>query len=149
MKDVMISITGEQYVGGGEDDTMQLVTDGQYCYKDGRGTLSYEESEITGLAGTRTSFRFSPEGIVLSRDGTVTSRMEFREGGRSTFLYDTPYGSMTIGLDTHKIHNNLGEHGGDLVIDYVLNFDHRVAGRNKFTIKVKERTGGASDGKSC
>ena len=56
---------------------------------------------------------------------------------------------MTIGLDTHRIYNNLNEHGGDVVIDYVLNFDHRVVGRNKFTIQVKEWAGGLNNGKSC
>ena len=86
---------------------------------------------------------------MLSRDGMITSRMVFREGEQNNFLYDTPYGSMTIGLDTHRIYNNLNEHGGDVVIDYVLNFDHRVVGRNKFTIQVKEWAGGLNNGKSC
>ena len=151
MKDVMISITGMQYADSGTDnqEAMQLLTDGKYCYKDGHGELSYIESEITGLVGTKTSFKFSPDGIVLSRDGMITSRMVFREGEQNNFLYDTPYGSMTIGLDTHRIYNNLNEHGGDVVIDYVLNFDHRVVGRNKFTIQVKEWAGGLNNGKSC
>ena len=48
------------------------------------------ESELTGMEGTKTSFIFSPEEVVLSREGTLTSRMVFREGKKSTFLYDTP-----------------------------------------------------------
>ena len=36
MKDVIISITGSQYEASGPEDAIELVTDGQYWYKNGR-----------------------------------------------------------------------------------------------------------------
>lgn len=143
-KDVIISIKGVQGVDENEEDTVELVTEGTYSFRNGQGVLSYMESEITGMEGTRTSFIFSPEKIVLSREGTLTSKMIFQEGLKSTFLYDTPYGSATMGLDTHRIRNNLGPKGGDMEIDYIVDFDHTVVGRNKFKINVREQKGGAS-----
>lgn len=148
MKDVIISITGVQSYPQGTDDSVELVTEGKYSFRDGRGELSYMESELTGMQGTRTSFTFTPTEVVLSREGTLTSKMIFREGTKNTFLYDTPFGSATMGLDTHRIHSTLGPKGGDMEIDYVVDFDHAVVGRNKFRINVRER-GGAADGKSC
>ena len=74
--------------------------------------------------------------------------MVFREGTKNTFLYDTPFGSATMGLDTHRIHSTMGPRGGEMEIDYVVDFDHAVVGRNKFRINVREQ-GGAADGKSC
>ena len=148
MKDVIISITGVQNYPQGTDDSVELVTEGKYSFRDGRGELRYMESELTGMQGTRTSFTFTPTEVVLSREGTLTSKMIFREGTKNTFLYDTPFGSATMGLDTHRIHSTLGPKGGDMEIDYVVDFDHAVVGRNKFRINVRER-GGAADGKSC
>lgn len=148
MKDVIISITGVQNYPQGSDDAVELVTEGKYSYRDGHGELSYMESELTGMQGTRTSFTFTPDEVVLSREGTLTSKMIFREGTKNTFLYDTPFGSATMGLDTHRIHSTLGPRGGDMEIDYVVDFDHAVVGRNKFRINVREQ-GGATDGKSC
>ena len=148
LKDVIISKTGVQNFPQGSDDTVELVTEGKYCYRDGKGELSYMESELTGMQGTRTSFTFTPTEVVLSREGTLTSKMVFREGSKNTFLYDTPFGSATMGLDTHKIHSTMGPRGGDMEIDYVVDFDHAVVGRNKFRINVREQ-GGAADGKSC
>lgn len=148
LKDVIISITGVQNFPQGSDDTVELVTEGKYCYRDGKGELSYMESELTGMQGTRTSFTFTPTEVVLSREGTLTSKMVFREGTKNTFLYDTPFGYATMGLDTHKIHSTMGPRGGDMEIDYVVDFDHAVVGRNKFRINVREQ-GGAADGKSC
>ena len=141
MKDVIISITGSQYSTPEDGDAIELVTDGKYCYKNGSGRLTYQESELTGMAGTETSFIFSPEEVVLSRRGTLTSQMIFRAGVKNTFLYDTPYGSPTMALDTHAIRSTLSERGGDLEIDYVVDFDHAVVGRNRFKINVKERAG--------
>ena len=148
LKDVIISITGVQNFPQGSDDTVELVTEGKYSYRDGRGELSYMESELTGMQGTRTSFTFTPTEVVLSREGTLTSKMIFREGTKNTFLYDTPFGSATMGLDTHRIHSTMGPRGGEMEIDYVVDFDHAVVGRNKFRINVREQ-GGAADGKSC
>ncbi len=138
MKDVIISITGVQNFAEGTDDSVELVTDGKYCYKNGSGELSYQESELTGMKGTKTSFLFSPEEVVLSREGTLTSKMVFREGMKNTFLYDTPFGSATMGLDTHRILSSLGPRGGDMEIDYIVDLDHAVVGRNKFKINVSE-----------
>ncbi len=143
MKDVIISIKGVQSLPQGESDSVELVTEGKYSFRDGHGELSYMESELTGMKGTRTSFIFTPEEVVLSREGTLTSRMIFQEGRKNTFLYDTPYGSATMGLDTHRIHSTLGPMGGDMEIDYIVDFDHAVVGRNKFRINVREQKGGA------
>ena len=143
MKDVIISIKGTQSLPQGESDAVELVTEGKYSFRDGHGELSYMESELTGMKGTRTSFIFTPEQVVLSREGPLTSRMVFREGSKNPFLYDTPYGSATMGLDTHRISSPLGPRGGDMEIDYVVDFDHAVVGRNKFRINVREQKGGA------
>ncbi len=102
MKDVIISITGTQYSTQDADEAVELVTDGKYCFKDGHGKLMYTESALTGMEGTETSFLISPGKVILSREGTLTSRMVFREGTKNTFLYDTPYGSTTMGLDTRR-----------------------------------------------
>lgn len=149
MKDVIISITGTQYASEDANDAVELVTDGKYCFKDGRGKLVYKESELTGMEGTTTSFLISPGEVILSREGTLTSQMIFRAGTKNTFLYDTPYGSTTMGLDTHSIRSTLGEEGGELEIDYIVDFDHAVVGRNRFRINVREQNGGLQNGKSC
>lgn len=145
MKDVIISISGTQNFAQDPTDTVELVTDGKYRFRDGRGELTYMESDLTGMKGTKTSFSFTPDEIVLTREGTLTSRMVFREGRKNTFLYDTPVGSTTMGLDTHHIRNNMGPGGGEMEIDYVVDFDHAMVGRNKFRINVKEQ-GAGTDG---
>ena len=137
MKDVIISVTGVQQ-GVNGPDSMELVTAGQYGQDEKETLLTWQESELTGMEGTKTSLRVQRDGVVLSREGKLNTRMEFEEGKKRYFLYETPFGSATMGLNTRRIVNRLGRHGGEIEIDYSVDIDQTVVGRNRFFIRVKE-----------
>ena len=138
IKNVWISISNRQSDGPGGEDTMLFDTAGSYYFNDGVGVLSYQESELTGLEGTRTSVMVMPNQVVVDRDGLLTGRMVFREGAKDSFPYNTPYGQMMLGIDTRKIRHNFDENGGDVEIDYITDLAHTFVSRNKFRISVKE-----------
>ena len=138
LKDVWISINSIHSYEQEDEDHVEFTTDGYYYYEDGIGCHSYEESEVTGLEGTRTSMIVMPDQVVVDRDGLITSRMIFKEGLKNSFLYETPYGNATMGIDTRKIFRSMDEIGGKVEIDYVLDVEHAVVARNKFQITVKE-----------
>ena len=137
-KEVIISIKGMQKYENAEPDTIELVTGGR-LERDGESfTLSYQESAVTGMDGTLTTFQIEPERVTLLRVGEYTSQMVFQEGRRHMSMYNTPYGSMTIGVNTRHLLADLTERGGDIEIDYAIEIDHSVAGRNVFQISVRE-----------
>ena len=138
MKDVVISINSTFAFEEGEEQRMEFTTDGYYFFEDEVGCLSYEESEVTGLPGTRTSLFVMPDQVVVDREGTVTSRMVFKEGLKSAFQYATPFGNANMGIDTRRISQSMGVDGGSVEIDYVVDMEHMVASRNKFEITVRE-----------
>ena len=139
MKHVLITVRGIQITADEPATDMELVTEGEYTYDNGTGWFTYEETEITGMEGTTTRFDFSPTEAVITREGSVSSKMVFMEGKLNVFLYNTPWGSMTMGIDTHKIDNDLNEHGGSIEIDYTLSFDRAPLSRNRFSVKIKEQ----------
>ncbi len=137
MKDMIISITGVQQ-GPSGPHAMELVTHGQYGVEREKIVLHYDETELTGLEGTRTSFTVRPRLVELQREGEVTAQMTFEEGEKHYFLYETPFGATTMGVNTNRIRCNMGEHGGQMEIDYSVDVDHTIIGRNRFFISVKE-----------
>ena len=137
MKDVIISVTGIQH-GPDGPDSLQLVTAGQYGVDSDQICMTWEESELTGMEGTRTSSTVQPKTVVLSREGKTNTTMEFQEGKKSYFLYETPFGSATMGLDTRRIRSSFDFHGGDMEIEYTVDMDQTIVGRNRFYIQVKE-----------
>ena len=142
MRDAIISITGIQRDGSNQQEAVELVTAGKYGFADGESRFTYEESGLTGLEGTRTTFTIGPLGVVLRREGNLNTEMTFREGKKDFFLYETPYGSATMGVDTRRIKTRLDEHGGTMELDYQIDFNHTPMGYNQFKINVREKTNG-------
>ena len=99
--------------------------------------LSYEESELTGMKGTTTAFSLRNGQVVLTRTGTVNSRMVFEEGRQHTSLYETPFGELTVDIQTSRLRHNLTERGGIMEIRYSIAVEHTVTGRNCFKIRVR------------
>ena len=141
LKDVWISINCIQSYDQEDEDSLEFSTDGHYYFDGENGCLTYMESEVTGLEGTRTSVIVMPDQVVVDRDGMVTSRMIFREGERDAFQYSTPFGAATMGVDTRRIRHQMNEDGGRVEVDYVVNMEHVVASRNRFQITVEEIPG--------
>ena len=139
LKDVWISINSIHSYDQDDEDSLEFSTDGHYYYDGENGCLTYMESDVTGLEGTRTSVIIMPDQVVVDRDGMITSRMIFREGLRDAFQYATPFGSATMGIDTRRISHRMDENGGRVEIDYVVDMEHAVAARNRFQITVTEK----------
>ena len=139
-KSVIISIRGTQTLDDNPPETVELITEGRLidCGEEGY-TLTYQESELTGLEGTLTTFQVEPDCITLLRLGEFNSQMVFQPGRRHFSMYDTPYGALSIGINTRKMRAALDDHGGQIEIDYAIEIDHAVAGENAFHIDVREK----------
>lgn len=144
MKDVIISITGVQQ-GAEGPNAVELVTQGRYGVERGKAELTYQESELTGLDGTTTSFTVEQKRVKMRREGIVQSEMIFQEGEKHYFVYETPFGATTMGVNTNSVQCRLGEHGGFMDIDYVVDVEHAVIGRNRFHIAIREPAKSHSD----
>lgn len=136
-ENVIISIVGRQVSENGPDQ-MELVTDGTLT-RDAKGgyTIAYEESELTGLEGTTTMVHIEGRQVTLLREGTVNSQMVFEEGRRHLSMYETPYGAMSVGINTRRLRSTIGEGGGELEIDYAIEIDNLLAGQNLFHMNVR------------
>lgn len=143
MKNVIIKIVGSQADNSTQEqeELAEFTTEGRYTCSDGSGSFVYQESELTGMVGTCTTVEFTPQEAVLTRVGTVNSRMYFVRGQKNTFLYETPYGTATVGLETQRFRSTLSECGGELEIGYVVDFDHAFVGRNQLKINIREQRG--------
>ena len=137
---VIISIKGKQSYEDAEDETIELVTEGRLEEDGSDGfTLSYQESELTGLEGTLTTFQIEKDRITLMRVGEVNSQMVFEEGRRHLSMYNTPYGALSVGVSTRRMRSDLRRDGGSIEIHYAIEIDHEVAGQNLFKISVREK----------
>lgn len=138
-KDVIISIKSQQQGQGMDEEPIELVTEGKLeVLEGGCYTLSYAESEVTGLAGTLTTIQVEPERVTLQRVGAVNSQMVFEEGRRHLSVYDTPYGALSVGIHTRKMRCSLNEMGGEVEVHYAIEIEHGTVGQIVFHMNVRE-----------
>ncbi len=142
VKDVTITIQGKPAYEGQDEEAVQLITQGTLAIgeKAGHYDLTYEETELTGMQGTTTTFKITPKRILLMRSGPVNNQMLFEEGRRHTALYATPYGQMQVGVCARHVRNSMGDCGGDMEIDFSIDIDHAMAGENSLYVNVREAT---------
>ena len=136
---VLLSIRGEQYFDDIDPDATELMTEGTMALTEDGIVLSYEESELTGMEGTCTTFEIGPSRVILRRSGSVNSQMIFEEGKQHTSLYETPFGDLSVDIQTGRLRHNLTERGGIMEIRYSIAVEHIVTGRNCFKIRVRRK----------
>ena len=138
-KNVIISVRGEQYFDDVDPDTVELTTEGRMTIRDdGEMVLAYDETELTGMAGTTTRFTIRGDTVVLRRTGTVNNEMHFESGRPHISLYETPMGALSVEINTEKVAHRLSERGGILDIKYTIAVEHQITGRHQFKIRVRE-----------
>jgi len=137
MKKVMISIKGIPALVDNDEESFELMTDGEYSRKGGISTFRYVESELTGLNGLTTTFNVESDRVVLHRGGGFSGDMIFSENQKHHFLYDTPFGSIMMGIDTHSIKKNMSDDGGSLEIRYDIEVDNVSVSQNLFKIDIR------------
>jgi uncharacterized beta-barrel protein YwiB (DUF1934 family) len=127
-----------QSYDGMDEDGMELVTQGTLSDHPDGYVIAYAESELTGLEGTQTTLEIGPNCVTLLRTGQICAQMVFEQGRTHRSLYDTPYGSMEIGIRTRQLRSTMGERGGELEVSYSIEVNHSLAGENMFQINVRE-----------
>ncbi len=135
-KDVVISIRGMQWYENRESDSIELVTRGVMLRDGVVCTLSYQESELTGMEGTLTTIQVEGEQVSMLRVGEYNTQMVFQTGRRHLSVYNTPYGAMEVGVNTRHLLAELKEDSGIIEVDYDIEVDHALAGRNAVQIEI-------------
>ena len=137
-KNVIISLKGIQ--NGDGNDPIELVTVGKYHYKDNKHFITYEESEMTGMKGTTTTLTVEGDKVTLMRTGSNNTQLIFEKGQRHVNCYETPYGSLSVGVRANNVQVSLGEEGGEISAKYELEVNNSVAGFNDFYMKFTPAT---------
>ena len=137
-QEVLITLRGTQQYEKDKPETVELMTRGIMLDRNGKYSISYTETELTGTPGVVTTF-FIPNSqrVILSREGPIQSRMVFSEGVKDESLYDLGFGSLLLGVFTRKIEVALTENGGRLFIDYSVEIEQNQTSRNSYEILIE------------
>ena len=133
---VMLAIRGIQRYQDQDPEIIELTTEGTLEKQKEVWEVSYEESDLTGLAGVTTTFRVGPRGVVLKRTGAIENQMIFMEGRRHESLYRLDIGALMITVRATKVESSITEAGGAIDIYYDIEIEDTAAGTVEYHIQI-------------
>ena len=135
-KDVWLTISSQQQFAGCDEENIDLQTAATLYERGGKYYIAYEESELTGLEGTKTTVKLDAKRLPSSaRVRFPRTCCSLRTSAMSVCI--RPIGQdMTIATHTSHVCNTVGENGGRLVIDYTVEVDNSLMGEHHFEMVV-------------
>ena len=122
-----------------EPEHMEMFCDGRLRLTDDMFSLSYEESELTGMEGSITAIGFqrnNPALMSMMRSGPVRTALTFEEGKRHYCLYNTPLSDFEVCVRAVRVHNRLLEEG-EVYLDYLIEIHGAQAEHCRMTVSVR------------
>lgn len=133
----MLKIKGKQTNTEGEENVIELITEGKLYTKNGSYYLVYDETEISGMEGSTTTLKIQGQKISMKRFGNNTSSLIFEKGQKYRTEYMTAYGDMSLEVMTENIDVNISETGkGNIDLLYRLNLSDNMTSNNHLTIDI-------------
>jgi uncharacterized beta-barrel protein YwiB (DUF1934 family) len=142
MKPVKIRIISSVKDENGRQQPSEQICFGRMAEKNGTNYVFYEESEVTGLEGTKTTIKWNDERIIILRSGTLDHRQEFCQGLVDKSLYQTPYLKIPLETATKYLYTGFRKGIWNLEIEYSLSHSGQPYGDMKILIEIEEDTKG-------
>jgi len=136
-KAVILSIRGRQSYAEQEPEEIELVTEGTLESSENGYVLCYEESDLTGLDGVKTTFLIQDDGVTLIRDGKLKSYMKFHKGVTHDSLYQTEFGALMLTVCATKVEASVSDDGGVVDLVYNVEIEHNSAGVIEYRMDIK------------
>lgn len=129
-------ITVRSNSSANKDDLIEVVTPCDFYITNKGFRAEYDETEISGMEGTRTTIIMREKSFDLIRKGSTETKMEFDYMKSCVALYKTPYGPMGINIDTQKLDINMTEKGGSINAIYMLTIEGQESLKTNLTINI-------------
>lgn len=139
-KDVLITISGLQFMDEEDAEPVEVITAGEYYYRNGKHYILYDEV-MEGFEGlTKNRIKIGKDFLDISKKGVSNVHMSFEKNKKNLTSYQTPFGNLLIGIDARKVHIAEEENEIDIKVEYDLevNYEHLAECSLTMNIRSKE-----------
>ena len=138
-QEVVLHIRGQQSYDGQEPEVIELMTEGTMELNNGGWDISYEETELTGMAGVTTTFRVEPGKVILRRTGKLRSEMVFQQGVRHESLYQLDFGALLMAVTAKLVFFDIVSDGGVIDLMYNIEIENSAAGQVDYHLDIRTK----------
>lgn len=141
-KDVLLSISGLQFAAQDEEDAtpVEVITAGDYYKKNGKHYILYDEVTEGYEGNTRNIIKLTEDSLDITKKGVSNVHMIFEKNKKNVSYYNTPFGSLLIGIDAKSVDIAETDDSIDVKVKYNLevNYEHLADCSIVMNIKSKE-----------
>ncbi|KOF56661.1 MULTISPECIES: DUF1934 domain-containing protein [Clostridium] len=119
------------------DEPISVTTPGEFYKRNDCYYAVYKETEISGMEGTTTTLKIKPDKFSILRMGTTSTKMEFQKDKKTFSLYDTPYGTLELEINTKQLQIDINDEGGKVSVKYELNISKQSKQLTNLQIEIK------------
>lgn len=120
-----------------EEESIEVITPGVFTVLKNGFKVEYDETKLSGMEGTKTTMMINKNSFELIRCGSTETQMIFDRNNHSMSLYKTPYGNMTVTIDTKQLNIDVDENGGSIHIVYTLLIEDQQKIETDLNIDIK------------
>ena len=139
-KDVLIHVRGLQMMETDDaQEPIEIVVPGQYYFRNGSHYLRYEEMLDDTAETTVNYIKMSPNGVEVRKQGQVNVHMVFEEGKKNKTFYNTPYGTLQMGISATGLELKESEDGIQMKVDYALDMNEEHVADCYLTVQAQSK----------
>ena len=139
-KDVLIHVRVLQMMETDDaQEPIEIVVPGQYYFRNGSHYLRYEEMLDDTAETTVNYIKMSPNGVEVRKQGQVNVHMVFEEGKKNKTFYNTPYGTLQMGISATGLELKESEDGIQMKVDYALDMNEEHVADCYLTVQAQSK----------
>ena len=139
-KDVLIHVRGLQMMETDDaQEPIEIVVPGQYYFRNGSHYLRYEEMLDDSAETTVNYIKMSPDGVEVRKQGQVNVHMVFEQGKKNKTFYNTPYGTLQMGIAATGLELTESEDGIQMKVDYALDMNEEHVADCYLTVQAQSK----------
>lgn len=125
---------------GKDVSTSELNTKADF-YRDENDELviAYDESETTGMEGSRTYLRIAEDMVSVVRTGTFRTHIVVQNGVKHFCHYETPFGEIAVGITSKKLKIAMTPEGGHLEMRYIVDGNSTLLSDNEIIVDIRKQ----------
>lgn len=138
-KDVIVTIRGLQNGPETDGEPIEMIVAGEYFYKNNKHYILYDEVMEGESQITKNRIKVSDGQMELFKSGAVNVHMAFEKDVKHVSNYNTPYGTLAMGIDTKKVEIKETEHEMDIFAEYAMEMNYEFVADCNISINVKSK----------
>ena len=139
-KDVLIHVRGLQLMEtDDEQEPIEIVVPGQYYFRNGSHYLRYEEMLDDSAQTTVNYIKMSSDGVEIRKQGQVNVHMVFEQGKKNKTFYNTPYGTLQMGIAATGLELKESDDDIKMKVDYALDMNEEHVADCYLTVQAQSK----------